>query len=126
MSGFLAVCAGGALGAGGRYLINLAALAVAGPGFPWGTLTANVVGCFVMGAAAQWVLHHGGWSPEARLFIMTGVLGGFTTFSAFALDAVMLAERDAILATAAYVFASVAGAIAALIAGQTVVRLLFV
>ena len=85
------VALGGAIGASLRYLTGVATLRLMGPGFPWGTLTVNVVGSLAMGLFAAFVAHRGGqaWAP----FVMTGVLGGFTTFSAFSLDAVTLFER---------------------------------
>ncbi|MFJ5486868.1 CrcB family protein [Hansschlegelia beijingensis] len=83
----LLVALGGALGSVARYLVNIASSRVFGMGFPWGTLTVNVVGGFAMGLLAALLALKGG-SQEMRVFLMTGVLGGFTTFSAFSLDAV--------------------------------------
>ncbi len=119
---FALVCAGGALGAGARFLVNTAALQMMGPGFPWGTWLVNIAGSFLMGLVAQYVLMRTGLSLGAKLFLMTGVLGGFTTFSAFALDVGLLVERDEMLAAASYVITSVSGAILALFAGQWVMR----
>ena len=106
---------GGALGAAGRYHVGVAVLRAAGPGFPLGVLTVNVVGSFLMGmfvvAAAQKGLTH--WGP----FVMTGVLGGFTTFSAFSLEAYTLYELGQAGQAAAYVVMSVVVSIAGLIAG---------
>ncbi len=97
----LIVGCGGALGAASRHLVNIAALRAFGSGFPYGTLTVNVVGGVLM-----------------------GVLGGFTTFSAFSLDAILLWERGAIAAAALYVGASVLLSIAALALGLGIVRAL--
>lgn len=109
------IALGGALGAAARYLVGVAVLRAAGPGFPLGVLTVNVVGSFLMGlfvvAAAQKGLTH--WGP----FVMTGVLGGFTTFSAFSLEAYTLYERGLAGQAAAYVVMSVVVSIAGLIAG---------
>jgi len=109
------VALGGALGAAARYLVGVAVLRAAGPGFPLGVLTVNVVGSFLMGlfvvAAAQKGLTH--WGP----FVMTGVLGGFTTFSAFSLEAYTLYERGLAGQAAAYVVMSVVVSITGLIAG---------
>lgn len=106
---------GGALGAAARYLVGVAILRAAGPGFPLGVLTVNVVGSFLMGlfvvAAAHKGLTH--WGP----FVMTGMLGGFTTFSAFSLEAYTLYERGLAGQAAAYVAMSVVVSITGLIAG---------
>jgi CrcB protein len=91
-----------------------------GPGFPWGTMTCNVVGSFIMGVLVV-VLANVGGNKFAPL-LMTGLLGGFTTFSAFSLDAVTLFERGAIMPAAAYVMASVVVSIAALTIGLFLAR----
>lgn len=117
----LLVMAGGAIGAGARHLVGRALLALAGPGFPYGTLAVNVAGGLLMGLLAG-VLARGEAGEPWRLFLGVGVLGGFTTFSAFSLDAVLLFERGAVIATAGYVLLSVAGSIAALVAGLHLAR----
>lgn len=117
----LLVALGGALGSVARYGVNLATTRAFGPFFPWGTLTVNVVGGFVMGLIAAWFAFRGG-SNEARVFLMTGVLGGFTTFSAFSLDAVTLWQRGDVALAGAYVAASVVLSIAALAAGLALGR----
>ena len=119
---FLLAAAGGAIGAGGRYLVGVAALRLLGAGFPWGTLIVNIVGCFVMGllieaAALKWSM-----SNEMRTFLTTGILGGFTTFSAFSLDFAVLMERKAQGAAMLYLGASVGFSILALFAGLSVMR----
>lgn len=114
-----AVALGGALGASLRFLAGGAALRVFGSGFPWGTLIVNVAGCFAMGAAATWLAARGADAfGRAGPFLLTGVLGGFTTFSAFAFDAAALTGRGAGGAAAAYVAASVALSLGALWAGM--------
>jgi CrcB protein len=118
----LLVALGGAAGSAVRHLVNLAAMRLAGPAFPWGTLAVNVAGSFAMGLLVELIARRFGASAEMRLFLATGVLGGFTTFSAFSLDAVTLWERGATMAAAGYVFASVAVSIAALIAGLWLAR----
>lgn len=118
----LIVAAGGAIGAASRHLFGLAALRLVGPTFPWGTLGVNIVGSFLMGALIEFLARRTGISPEVRLFVATGILGGFTTFSAFSLDVAVLWERGAHAAAAGYVAASIAGAIAALFAGLMIVR----
>lgn len=120
------VAIGGGIGAGARHLVNLAALRLFGSGFPAGTLAVNVIGGFLMGVLAGWfALRYAGESgQELRLFLATGILGGFTTFSAFSLDAVLLWERGAFGLAALYVVASVALSIGALVAGLALVRAL--
>jgi len=119
---FLIVAAGGAIGAGARHLVNLAALRLVGTAFPWGTLVINIVGSLLMGFVVEVLARRAGASAELRLFTATGVLGGFTTFSAFSLETALLWERGAHLAAAAYVAASVICAIAALFAGLWLAR----
>ena len=118
----LLVGLGGALGAMARYGVGIAALRAFGPGFPLGVLTVNIVGSFLMGVvvvlAAQRGLTH--LSP----FVMTGILGGFTTFSAFSLEAVTLWERGEAAQAALYVALSVCLSIFGLIAGLWLARTL--
>ncbi|MDF1804405.1 fluoride efflux transporter CrcB [Thalassovita sp.] len=116
----LQVALGGAIGASGRYLTGLAAIRLMGPGFPWGTLTVNVVGSFVMGVIVV-VLGHFSANRFAPL-LMTGMLGGFTTFSAFSLDAMTIWERGQHGLAAVYVVASVVLSLAAIFAGLYVAR----
>jgi CrcB protein len=125
MTALLLVVAGGGIGAGLRHLVNVAALRLLGPWFPWGTVAVNLLGGLLMGLLVGMLARHelAGGANHMRLFLATGVLGGFTTFSAFSLDAVVLWERGAELAAAGYVLGSVAGAIAALMAGLALVRL---
>lgn len=122
---FLVVAAGGAVGASGRHAVNLVMLRLLGGGFPYGTLTANVVGSFLMGALIESLALRFSAPQEVRLFLATGLLGGFTTFSAFSLDAVNLWERGSQGAAALYVGLSVVVSLAALFAGLSVVRSLF-
>ena len=104
--GYLLVFVGGGLGAMARHGINRSALALLGPGFPWWTLAVNVGGSFLIGLLAGLfgALETG---HHVRLFLTTGFLGGFTTFSAFSLDALTLWERGAAMQAALYVLASV-------------------
>jgi fluoride exporter len=118
----LFAAAGGALGAGARHAINTAMLASLGPGFPWATLTVNVVGSLLMGALVQALMPFDGGSPALRVFLATGILGGFTTFSAFSLDAWLLYEREQHVALAVYVAVSVLLSIAMLVLGMALVR----
>ncbi|MCE0507110.1 MULTISPECIES: fluoride efflux transporter CrcB [unclassified Roseivivax] len=114
------VALGGALGALARHLTGLWALRALGPGFPWGTLSVNVAGSFAMGCLAVALAQAGAmrWAP----FLMTGLLGGFTTFSAFSLDAVTLYERGQAGLAAGYAAASVILSLAALAAGLFLAR----
>ncbi|EAQ05167.1 CrcB-like protein [Pseudooceanicola batsensis HTCC2597] len=114
------VALGGAVGASARYLTGVAALRVVGAGFPWGTLVVNLVGCFAMGVIVVLLaeLSANRFAP----LLMTGLLGGFTTFSAFSLDAVTLWERGATGAAIGYVAASVTLSIGALLAGLLLAR----
>ncbi|MER2604243.1 MAG: fluoride efflux transporter CrcB [Siculibacillus sp.] len=114
---FLAlVFLGGGLGSTLRYGVNLATVAAFGPHFPWGTLGVNVIGSAVMGAFAGVLMTRtpGTGSDALRLFFMTGVLGGFTTFSAYSLDAVVLWQRGAQGLAIGYALGSVAASVAAL------------
>jgi CrcB protein len=118
----LLVAIGGAIGAGLRHLTNVAALRLFGPGFPWGTLTVNVAGGLVMGVFIELLARRFGGSAELRLFVATGVLGGFTTFSAFSLDFAVLYERGALMQAFSYAAASVLLSIGALFVGLWVAR----
>lgn len=120
MTDWLAVAIGGALGACARYGVGLAARAMLGAAFPWGTLVVNVIGSFAMGMAFV-VLAQRGLDRFAPL-VMTGTLGGFTTFSAFSLDAYALFAGGRALGAGAYVGASVVLSIAALVAGIAAAR----
>lgn len=110
----LLVALGGALGSAARYLVTVAALRLAGPGFPAGTMAVNIAGSFLMGVLAVSLARHGQVAP----FLMTGILGGFTTFSAFSLDAITLWMRGQTVVAAAYVLGSVVLSVAALLAGM--------
>ncbi len=117
------VALGGAFGAALRFLAGAWAVRAFGTGFPWGTVGVNVLGSFAMGAAAALVIErYPGASPLVRNLLMTGVLGGFTTFSTFSLDALMLVEKGRIAAAAAYVGGSVTLSILALWAGLLLAR----
>ncbi len=117
------VALGGAIGAGIRHLSNLGALRLIGPNYPWGTMLINIVGSLVMGLFIG-LMARRGESAELRLFVATGILGGFTTFSAFSLDFATLWERGATLPALGYALFSVVGAIVALFLGLWLVRTL--
>ena len=122
----LLVFLGGGIGAAARHGVNIAAARWLGTAFPWGTLTVNIVGSLAMGLLAAWFAFRAdaGLTQHARLFLTTGILGGFTTFSAFSLDAVVMWERDAFIMAGVYIVVSVVVSILALFAGFAVVRAL--
>ena len=120
--GYLIVFIGGGIGAALRHGVNLAGMRLAGVTFPYATLFANVTGSLVMGLLAGYFAFKGGTSQNLRLFLTTGILGGYTTFSAFSLDAVLLYERGEIGAAATYVVSSVALAILGLVVGLALAR----
>lgn len=121
-STIIAVAAGGAAGSVARYLSMVALGALVGTGFPWGTLFVNVLGSLVMGVLAE--LGALAWqpSPELKVFLTVGLLGGFTTFSTFSLDVALLVERHDWTAALAYVAGSVILSVGALFAGMAAVR----
>lgn len=121
MFNLLLVVVGGGIGAGIRHLTNMSAMRLVGPNFPWGTMAINIVGSFAMGLFIAMLMRRGG-SNELRLFVATGILGGFTTFSAFSLDFATLWERGATLPAFGYALASVIGAIIALFLGLWLAR----
>ena len=124
VGGYLAIFVGGGLGASLRHAVNHAALAYFGPATPYGTLIVNIVGGLLMGVLAELFLAKGGGSQELRLFLTTGFLGGFTTFSAFSLDAALMWQRSDYAALASYIIASVLLSIMALFIGMAGIRAL--
>lgn len=114
------VALGGALGSAARYLVNVGALRAFGPGFPVATMAVNILGSFAMGLLMIALAQLGG--QRFAPFLMTGILGGFTTFSAFSLDAVTLWERGQAVAAAGYVAGSVVLSLGALVAGMATAR----
>lgn len=121
MNALFPVMIGGALGSGTRHLLSQMMLARLGPGFPWWTLTINIVGSLAMGLLIGG-LARGGGGEAARLFVGVGLLGGFTTFSAFSLEFWLLVERGQTAQATAYILASVVGAILACGLGLLVMR----
>lgn len=122
MFNLVLVMIGGAIGAGARHLVGAAMLARLGPGFPWWTLAVNLAGGLAMGVLAGLLTRGGGES--ARLLLGVGVLGGFTTFSAFGLETLLMIERGDWGGAAAYALASVIGAVAFTGAGVWAARAL--
>ncbi|TKT70565.1 fluoride efflux transporter CrcB [Afipia massiliensis] len=119
---YLLVFVGGGLGASLRHAVNVGCARAWGLNFPYGTFLINITGSLVMGLIAGYLAFKGDASQPWRLFIMTGILGGYTTFSAFSLDAVTLYERGEIGMALFYVVGSVVLSIAGLVAGLALVR----
>lgn len=124
MPHILLVALGGGLGAALRHLANVGALRLFGPNFPWVTMGINILGSFAMGVFVELLVRRAGGSNELRLFIATGILGGFTTFSAFSLDFAVLFERGAVGQALGYALGSVILSILALFLGLWLVRAL--
>jgi CrcB protein len=118
LTGSLLVAAGGA---GGAWLRFVAGRLIPAAQFPFATLAVNLTGSFAMGLLAGWLARQGG-GEGARLLLGVGVLGGFTTFSAFSLEIVTLAQRGAIGAVALYILASLVGGVFGLFAGLAMIR----
>jgi CrcB protein len=119
---FLAAVVGGALGSGARFLVYQTLMPLLGPAFPWATITVNILGSLLMGAVVEasssWVAGSALW----RTFLATGVLGGFTTFSAFSLDVFELFERRQTALALVYIAASIVVSVVALAGGIAFVR----
>lgn len=122
MNSLFLVMAGGAVGAGARHLTGLAVLRAFGPGWPWGTLSVNLIGGALMGVLVGVLARHGAGGDQARLLLGVGVLGGFTTFSAFSLDVALMLERGDWWPAVGYIAVSVVGSVAALVAGLSLMR----
>lgn len=122
MYGFLVVFVGAGLGGAARHGLNAAALRWLGSGFPHGTMIVNILGSFIMGLLAGWFAHRADPGQVWRLFMTTGMLGGFTTFSTFSLDTALMWERGQVAAALGYVLASVVLAVLGLFAGLLLIR----
>ena len=122
MQAYLVVFLGAGVGGALRHGVNLAAFRLVGGGFPYGTLTVNIAGSLCMGLLAGWFALRADPGQTWRLFLTTGVLGGFTTFSAFSLDTALLYERGQVGLAALYVGVSVLASVAALFGGIFVAR----
>jgi len=121
---YVLVFLGGGLGAALRYGLNVTVPKYLGEDFPWHTLLINISGCLVMGLIAGALAFRYNLSTEWRLFLMTGILGGYTTFSAFALDFALLMQRGQNPLALLYALASVVGAVAACFGGLWLARML--
>lgn len=124
MPPLILVMLGGAIGAGFRYHISTVALRFMGPGFPWGTWIINLLGGFLMGVLAGVLARSNEGAEQLRLFLGVGVLGGFTTFSAFSLETFNMLQRGDPVMAASYAVSSVAGSVLMLIGGVYMVRAL--
>lgn len=113
----LAIAGGGAIGAVARYGVSTVAMKTLGPGFPWGTLTVNAFGSLVMGLVITWLAANEPQSSALRAFLTIGVLGAFTTFSTFSLDAVTLYKDRSLMIAALYVGASLVLSVGGLLLG---------
>ncbi|MEX2628906.1 MAG: fluoride efflux transporter CrcB [Tistlia sp.] len=122
MTMLLAVASGGALGALGRHYLAGQAMRLLGHGFPWGTLLVNVLGCFAMGLLVELFARHFSPTQELRAFLTVGLLGAFTTFSAFSLEVGLLQGRGELGLAGLYVALSVGLSIGALFLGMGLVR----
>jgi CrcB protein len=119
---YLIVFIGAGIGGALRHGVNVGAAKLFGFGFPYGTLIVNIVGSFAMGLLAGFFAYRAGIPQHVRLFLTTGILGGFTTFSSFSLDAALLVERHSFGLAAGYVIGSVAAGLSALFFGLAVFR----
>jgi fluoride exporter len=122
MIAYLIVALGSGIGGALRHAVNVGAPRLMGAGWPYGTFAVNVLGSFAMGAIAGYFAFKGTGSQRWLLFLTTGILGGFTTFSAFSLDVALLVERGRLGATASYLLGSVVLSIAALFLGLAIAR----
>ena len=125
MLAYAVVFVGAGIGGALRHGVNLGSARLFGVGFPYGTFTVNVVGSLIMGLIAGWFALKGDATGHLRLFLATGIMGGFTTFSAFSLDALLLIERQQWSLAALYIGASVVGSILALLAGLWIMRTIY-
>jgi CrcB protein len=121
---FLLIFVGGGIGSMLRHAVNQTTAAVLGVNFPFGTLLVNIIGSFIVGLLAGWFALRGGSSSQSlRLFLTTGIVGGFTTFSAFTLDTALLWERGQLGVAALYALGTIAAGLLSLCAGLVIVRI---
>ncbi len=119
---YLIVFIGAGIGGALRHGVNVGATKLFGLGFPYGTFIVNVVGSFIMGLFAGYFAYRAGIPQHVRLFLTTGILGGFTTFSSFSLDAALLIERNSFGLAPGYLIGSVAAGLSALFFGLALFR----
>ncbi len=120
----LLVCLGGAAGSGARYLVAVGMGRWLGAGFPWGTLTVNIVGSFLIGAIMELGVRYGAIPPDLRLFLATGILGGFTTYSSYNYELIAYLKAGAWALGGLYLGGTVLGCLAAGLLGLAAARLL--
>ena len=126
MTKLLLVAVGGALGSVARYLVGVQALRLFGSNWPYGTFIVNLTGGLLMGLLAAWLAHRGGANQEQwRVLLGVGVMGGFTTFSAFSLETALMIEKRAYAQAFTYTTASVILSVAAIFAGLLIARRIF-
>ena len=123
LQSYILVFVGGGIGAALRHFVNLVAVRWLGTSFPYNTLFANVSGSLVMGLLTAYFGLRTGSPQSLKLFLTTGILGGYTTFSTFSLDSVVLWERSQYLAAAGYVLASVSASLVGVLFGASLIRL---
>lgn len=119
---FLLICIGGAAGTGARYLVATGLLKWLGPAFPFGTITVNVVGSFLLGSIMELGLGYGAIAPDVRVILATGVMGGFTTYSSFNYETLGLLQRGAWFLASTYFLATAVGCLAAGVLGIAFAR----
>jgi fluoride exporter len=119
---FLLVCVGGALGSGARYLVATWTLAAFGPDFPRGTLAVNVVGSFLLAVIMAASIATEAVSPQLRIFLGTGIMGGFTTYSSFNWETIALAQEGRLAAAASYFVVTLVACLAGGLAGMALVH----
>lgn len=122
MARFLWICFGSAVGGGARYLLSGWMLRLLGPSFPYGTLTVNLLGSFLLGGLMVVGLETAAISPTARLALSTGVMGGFTTYSTFSYESMRLLQQGAWALAAAYILGTVVGCLVACLLGWAAAR----
>ena len=122
MRGYLIVFLGAGLGGAARHGVNVLAVRLLGFNFPYGTLVVNVAGSLIIGLLVGWFAHRADPGQAWRLFLTTGMLGGFTTFSAFSLDAALMWERGEFVLAGIYILASVGLSLLGLFAGLGLIR----
>jgi fluoride exporter len=121
----LIIFVGGGLGAIARHIVASMTAQMAGTGFPWGTLAVNLIGAILIGIVVEMLALKTNLAPEWRLFLVTGILGGFTTFSAFSLETSLMLTRGDYTHLIAYITLSVAGSIALFLGATTLIRQIF-
>jgi CrcB protein len=119
---FALICLGGAAGTGARFLVATGMLRWLGPTFPFGTLTVNVTGSFLLAIIVELGLTYGAISPDVRVVLATGVMGGFTTYSSFNWEMIALAQEGRLLTAGLYLAATLLGCLAGGLAGMALVH----